>query len=237
MQQLESERDELREECNRLKIGVDNAAALAKKLEEQEQKVTTVTFENSRYVRQTQSLQRKLEEIEGENKSIEAENQKLLKTIENLKSTARRVEQLEKDNFDLESIQHKIDRENKSLLREVERLKQSVEVKDVMLEEMNSKISVLERDKNKLTRDLETWTSEQSKNLELENENRRLNQQCSVDKRALVKLREELVEEKLKCDNLSQQIEKVGKKISVLGLDIATLDSDTDDSEIIISNE
>ena len=156
--------------------------------------------------------------------------------LDTVKKVLYYCSQLEKDNFDLESIQHKIDRENKSLLREVERLKQSVEVKDVMLEDMNSKISVLERDRNKLTRDLETWTSEQSKNLELENDNRRLNQLCSVDKRALVKLREELVEEKLKCDNLSQQIEKVGKKISVLGIDIATLDSD-DDSEIIISNE
>ena len=146
--------------------------------------------------------------------------------LDTVKKVLYYCSQLEKDNFDLESIQHKIDRENKSLLREVERLKQSVEVKDVMLEDMNSKISVLERDRNKLTRDLETWTSEQSKNLELENDN----------KRALVKLREELVEEKLKCDNLSQQIEKVGKKISVLGIDIATLDSD-DDSEIIISNE
>jgi hypothetical protein len=68
------------------------------------------------------------------------------------------VEQLEKDNFDLESIQHKIERENKSLIREVDRLKQSVEVKDVTLEEMNSKIAALERDKNKLSRDLETWS-------------------------------------------------------------------------------
>ena len=235
VQQLENERDELREECNRLKLNVDSLSLLAKKLEDHEQKLTSVTFENSRFSRQNQTLQRKLVEVETENKSIETENQKLLKNIENLKSTARRVEQLEKDNFDLESVQHKIERENKSLLREVDRLKQSVEVKDVSLEEMNSKVAVLERDKNKLSRDLETWTSEQSRNIELENENRRLNQQCSVDKRALVKLREELVEEKLKCDSLSQQIEKVGKKMALLGINVANLDSD-DDTEII-SNE
>ena len=234
VQLLESERDELRDECNRLKVGVEGMAMLSKKLEEQETKMTSVTFENSRFVRQNQTLQRKFDEIEIENKSIEAENQKLLKTIENLKSTARRVEQLEKDNFDLESIQHKMERENKSLLREVDRLKQSVEVKDVTLEEMTSRMASLERDRNKLSRDLETWTSEQSKNVELENENRRLNQQCSVDKRALVKLREELVEEKLKCDSLSQQLEKIGKKMKLIGIDIATLDSDANE---LISNE
>jgi hypothetical protein len=41
----------------------------------QDQKLTSVSFENSRYARQTQTLQRKLEEVEAENKSIEAENQ------------------------------------------------------------------------------------------------------------------------------------------------------------------
>ncbi len=43
------------------------------------------------------------------------------------------------------------------------------------------------------------------------------------------------VEEKLKCDNLSQQIEKVGKKMALLGINVASIDSD-DDTEII-SNE
>jgi len=46
-------------------------------------------------------------EIESENRFIETENQKLQKTIENLKITARKVDQLEKDNFELESAQVK----------------------------------------------------------------------------------------------------------------------------------
>jgi hypothetical protein len=81
---------------------------------------------------------------------------------------------------------------------------------------------------------LPTFCFPQSKNVELENENRRLNQQCSVDKRALVKLREELVEEKLKCDNLLQQLDTVGKKMSALGIDMAAIDSDDND---LISHE
>jgi len=60
-----------------------------------------------------------------------------------------------------------MERENKSLLREVDRLKQSLEVKDVTLEEMTGKFANLEREKNKLCRDLESWTSEQSRNAEL----------------------------------------------------------------------
>jgi hypothetical protein len=47
----------------------------------------------------------------------------------------------------------------------VDRLKQSVEMKDVTLEEMASKVGSLERDRKKLTRDLEAWTSEQVNDL------------------------------------------------------------------------
>ena len=50
---------------------------------------------------------------------MESENQKLESHIENLKATARRVEQLERDNCELESGQHRLDREHKSLSREV----------------------------------------------------------------------------------------------------------------------
>lgn len=69
--------------------------------------MSTVSFENSRLSRQVETLKRKMGEIESENRFIETENQKLQKTIENLKITARKVDQLEKDNFELESAQVK----------------------------------------------------------------------------------------------------------------------------------
>ncbi len=84
---------------------MDNLSITSKNVEDQEKKLTTVMFENSRLSRQVDTLKRKMGEIESENKFIETENQKLQKTIENLKITARKVEQLEKDNFELESAQ------------------------------------------------------------------------------------------------------------------------------------
>jgi hypothetical protein len=60
-----------------------------------------------------------------------------------------------------------MERENKSLVRDVDRLKQSLEDKDIALEEVNIQKATLEREKNKLARDLETFSSDQSKNLEL----------------------------------------------------------------------
>ena len=107
---LELERDDLLDKVGKMNISLQNLTVTSEKMEEQEQKTSSVTFENNKLTRQNQTLNRKLEETEIENKSLDSENQKLQKTIENLKSTARRVEQLEKENFELESSQHKLDR-------------------------------------------------------------------------------------------------------------------------------
>ncbi len=84
---------------------MENLSVTTKNVEDQEKKLSTVMFENSRLSRQIDTLKRKMGEIESENRFIETENQKLQKTIEHLKTTARKVEQLEKDNFELESAQ------------------------------------------------------------------------------------------------------------------------------------
>ena len=49
------------------------------------------------------------------------------------------------------------------MVREVYRLKQGGDIKDVAIEELNSKLVGIEREKNKLMRDLELWNGEQSK--------------------------------------------------------------------------
>jgi chromosome segregation ATPase len=225
---MEMEREDLLDKMGKMSINLENLTASSEKQEEQEQKLSSVTFENTRLNRQNQTLNRKLEEVETENKSVESENQKLQKTIENLKTTARRVEQLEIENFELESNQHKLDRENKSLLKEADRLKQGGDVKDVLMEELNSKLIGIEREKNKLMRDLEQWNGEQSKVFELEQENRKLTQSCSVDKKTLIQLRHELVDEKIKCDNLTNNMDTLHRRLQKIGIDANTLDDEAD---------
>lgn len=229
--QLEFEREEQKDTLQKLVIKVDNLSRSLKTVEEQEQKVS---LENNRLVQQKQTLKRKLSELEAVNNQVESENGKLEKTIDNLRITARHVEQLEKDNITLESNQHKTERENKSLTKEIERLKQDMEVKDVTMEDINSKLINAERQWKKLARDLEQWNEEQAKMSELEQANRKLSQQCSLDKRAIVKLREELVDEKLKCDNLTNKLDTLHKQLlQKLGIDHHALDGQVE----LISNE
>ena len=100
---MELERDDLLDQVGKMSINLENLKDTSAKMEEQEQKLNTITFENNKLTRQNQTLHRKVEEIETENRCLDSENQKLQKTIENLKSTARRVEQLEKENFELDT--------------------------------------------------------------------------------------------------------------------------------------
>ena len=54
-------------------------------------------------------------------------------------------------------------RESKSSVKEIERLRHDIDVKDVAIEELNSKLIGIEREKIKLKRDLEQWNGEQTK--------------------------------------------------------------------------
>ncbi len=70
--------------------------------------------------------------------------------------------------------------------------------RDASIEDLQSKMLSVERERVKLSSELEQLAGESTKLRQLEQENRKLVQACSVDKRALVKLREELVGEKIR---------------------------------------
>ena len=89
---LESEREDLMDKVNKLTISINSLTVSSKKVDEQEQRLTSVTLENHRLLRQVESSQKKVREVEKENATIECENQKMQSQIENLKSTANRVE-------------------------------------------------------------------------------------------------------------------------------------------------
>ena len=54
-------------------------------------------------------------------------------------------------------------RESKSSVKEIDRLRHDIDIKDVAIEELNSKLIGIEREKIKLKRDLEQWNGEQIK--------------------------------------------------------------------------
>merc|ERR1719225_2176636 len=103
IQQLENERDDLRDTINKLNIKVETLMQSNAKLEEHEQELAQLKLENKTLQRSNTSLQRKVDEVSTQSASFESENQKFAKTIENFKNTARSVETLEKEIYELES--------------------------------------------------------------------------------------------------------------------------------------
>ena len=180
----------------------------------------TANNENLKLTRQMETLNRKLEEMERENNEIETENKKMQKTIETLKLTSRRVNQLETENLDLEGKHHKVERENKSLVREIDRLKQTLEVKDLSLDENASKLAVAERELEKRRKEEDISAKNDSKLNVLEASNQELASQCMMDKRALIDLREELVKEKMAAEQLSGQIEMMSSQLAGVGISL-----------------
>ena len=230
---LESERDELKESVGKLKLRAETLSGDKKKTDELEKRMAHLMSENSQLTRKSDSSARKLEDLTSESNSLETENQKLQKTIETMKATTRKVYQLEKDRIELENGQIKLEREHKSLTKEVERMKQVVEVRDANIDELNSNISTLEREKSRLQKDLQHLSGDSSKLAELEQYNRKLVQQCTVDKRNIIQLRESLVEEKLRSEGHSSELEGLYDKLKKLGIDQSSLDGEVE----LVSNE
>ena len=118
------------------------------------------------------------------------------------------------------SSYHQVERENKSLVREIERLKQSLEVKDLSLDENASKLAAAERELEKRRKEEDISARNDTKLIELEAANQELASQCMMDKRALIDLREELVKEKVSAEKLSGQIDLVSGQLAGVGISL-----------------
>ena len=206
VQTLESERDEMHDTISKMEIKIETLNANTSKMEEQETELNSLKNETKKLQRSNTNLQRKVDEVVNQNNSLESENQKLQKTIENLRNDARSVDNLEKELNTIEINHYKLDMDNKSLSKQVERLKTQLDETENTLEKSSTKVKGLEREKLKLIRDLEQLHGEQSKFEILETENRKLKQQQSDATQANNNMREELVKEMMKKDELQVRI-------------------------------
>jgi len=215
---LEQERDSLRQSGAQMRATIDSLQKAQQKSEELETRAQTSHNETLKLSRQLESLQRRHTEVEKENSEVEAENRNLLKSIENLKIQARRVNELESENLELEGRAHKVERENKSLVREAERLKQTLDVKDLNLDDAALKLASMERSMEKVKREAETQGAQEDRVAKLEAELHELNSASMVDKRALIDLREELVKEKMAGEAAIGRLEAVTSRLAAAGI-------------------
>ncbi|XP_033622654.1 protein Daple isoform X2 [Fukomys damarensis] len=218
MAQIESENQQLEREKEELRKNVDLLKALSKKSERLELSYQSVNAENLRLQQSLESSSHKSQALEQELRELEAEHQALRRDLEALRLTNKQLERAEKDRKALEQEVAQLEKDKKLLEKEAKRLWQQVELKDAVLDDSTAKLSAAEKESRALDKELARCRDAASKLKELEKDNRDLTKQVTMHTRTLTTLREDLVLEKLKSQQLTSELDKLGQELEKVGL-------------------
>ncbi|XP_019798524.1 girdin isoform X5 [Tursiops truncatus] len=218
MAQLQLENKELESEKEQLKKGLELMKASFKKTERLEVSYQGLDTENQRLQKALENSNKKIQQLESELQDLEMENQTLQKNLEELKISSKRLEQLEKENRSLEQETSQLEKDKKQLEKENKRLRQQAEIKDTTLEENNVKIGNLEKENKTLFKEIGIYKESCIRLKELEKENKELVKRATIDIKTLVTLREDLVSEKLKTQQMNNDLEKLTHELEKIGL-------------------
>ncbi|XP_066883992.1 protein Daple isoform X2 [Kogia breviceps] len=216
--QMEREKQELEREKQELRKSVELLKALGKKSERLELSYQSLSAENLRLQQSLDSGGQKAQALERELGQLEAENQALQRDLEALRLANRQLERAGQDRKALEQEVAQLEKDKKLLEKEARRLWQQVELKDAVLDDSSAKLSAAERESRALDRELARCRDAAGRLKELEKGNRDLTKQVTMHTRTLTTLREDLVQEKLKSQQLSSELDKLNQELEKLGL-------------------
>ncbi|XP_064342276.1 protein Daple isoform X4 [Camelus dromedarius] len=216
--QMERENQELERERQELRQSVELLKALGKKSERLELSYQSLSAENLRLQQSLESGGQKAQARERELRELEAENQALQRDLEALRLANRQLERSEQDRKALEQEVAQLEKDKKLLEKEAKRLWQQVELKDAVLDDSSAKLSAAERESRALDKELARCRDAAGKLKELEKDNRDLTKQVTMHTRTLTTLREDLVQEKLKSQQLSSELDKLSQELEKVGL-------------------
>ncbi|NXK33285.1 DAPLE protein, partial [Piprites chloris] len=234
MAQIEAENKDLEREKEDLRKNVEMLKAMNKKSERLELSYQSVNSENQRLQQIVENSSKKIQELEKEVQGMESENQVLQRNLEELKVSAKRLESLEKENKALEQEMSQLEKDKKMLEKETKRLWQQVELKDAILDDSTVKLAVAEKENKTLEKEIARFRDSSNKLKEFEKDNKDLLKQVTIDKRTLATLREDLVLEKLKSQQLSSELDKLSQELEKIGLNKELLledDNGNDDTK------
>ncbi|XP_027315052.3 protein Daple isoform X3 [Anas platyrhynchos] len=218
MSQIEAENKDLQREKEDLRKNVEMLKALSKKSERLELSYQSINSENQRLQQMLENSNKKIQELEKEVQGMENENQVLQRNLEELKISAKRLERLEKENKTLEQEVSQLEKDKKMLEKETKRLWQQLELKDAILDDSTVKLAVAEKENKTLEKEIARFRDSSNKLKEFEKDNKDLIKQATIDKRTLATLREDLVLEKLKSQQLSSELDKLSQELEKIGL-------------------
>ncbi|KAM9847929.1 girdin [Aulostomus maculatus] len=229
--QLEAENRELESERSQMKRSLELLKASSKKTERLEVSYQGLDTENQRLQKALENSSKKIQQLEAELQEVETENQTLQRNLEELKISSKRLEQLEQENKTLEQESSQLEKDKKLLEKENKRLRQQAEIRDSKLDDNNQRISTLEKENRTMGKEMIFFRDSCTRVKDLERENKELVKQATIDKRTLNTLREELVSEKLRTQQMNNDLEKLTHELEKIGLNKERLlhDENSDD--------
>ncbi|XP_045925963.1 girdin-like isoform X1 [Micropterus dolomieu] len=229
--QLEAENRELESERSQLKRSLELLKASSKKTERLELSYQGLDTENQRLQKALENSSKKIQQLEAELQEVETENQTLQRSLEELKISSKRLEQLEQENKTLEQESSQLEKDKKLLEKENKRLRQQAEIRDSKLDEDNQRISTLEKENRTMGKEMIFFRDSCTRVKDLEKENKELVKQATIDKKTLNTLREELVSEKLRTQQMNNDLDKLTHELEKIGLNKERLlhDESSDD--------
>ncbi|XP_047198283.1 girdin-like isoform X3 [Hippoglossus stenolepis] len=229
--QLEAENRELESERSQMKRSMELLKASSKKTERLEVSYQGLDTENQRLQKALENSSKKIQQLEVELQEVETENQTLQRNLEELKISSKRLEQLEQENKTLEQESSQLEKDKKMLEKENKRLRQQAEIRDSKLDDGNQRISSLEKENRTMGKEMIFFRDSCTRVKDLERENKELVKHCTIDKRMLVALREELVSEKLRTQQMNNDLEKLTHELEKIGLNKERLLHDENSSD------
>ncbi|KAA0717518.1 Girdin Akt phosphorylation enhancer [Triplophysa tibetana] len=229
--QLEQENRELEIEKTQLRKSLELLKASSKKTERLEMSYQSLETENQRLQKILENSGRKIHKLEGELQDVETENQNLQRSLEELRISSKASEQMARENSLLEQENAQMEKDKKQLEKENKRLRQQAEIKDSKLDEDNQRILHLEKENRVLVKEATALKETCCRVKDLEKDNKEFVKQASIDKKTLVTLREELVNEKLRSQQVNNELEKLTHELEKIGLNKEGLLADEDTSD------
>uniref|UniRef100_A0A8C6EYB1 Coiled-coil domain containing 88C n=1 Tax=Marmota marmota marmota TaxID=9994 RepID=A0A8C6EYB1_MARMA len=218
MAQMEEENQQLEREKEELRRNVERLKAVGKRSD----------AENLRLQQSLESSGHEAQALERELAQLQAERQALQRDLEALRLTNRQLQRSEGDRKALEQEVAQLEKDKKLLEKEAKRLWQQVELKDAVLDDSTAKLSAAEKESRALDRELARCRDAASKLKELEKDNRDLTKQVTMHTRTLTTLREDLVLEKLKSQQLTSELDTLSQELEKVGLSKELLLQDDD---------
>ncbi|XP_044515930.1 protein Daple [Gracilinanus agilis] len=234
MAQIEMENKELEKEKEELQKTIDLLKALSKKSERLELSYQGLNAENLRLQQILESSNKKTQELEKELEEVETQNHTLHRSLDELKITNKQLERFEKDKKMLEQEVSQLEKDKKILDKETKRLWQQVELKDAILDDNAMKLAATEKENKTLEKEIARFKDSSSKLKELEKINKDLTKQVTMHVKTLTTLREDLILEKLKSQQLSSERDKLSQELEKVGLNKELLlgdDNSNDDKK------